>query len=181
MFGRFLAETWDADALLFYLRCRHEVMCATKCTLGARWAPGEHASRNEVVALSSCDVQRVSRNVWRENSEELIDAVEAFRENNGRLEAAQFLDIAVGQYVRARDDVAPDVADLVEAEADALVSDVALAPEIVGEIRGEVVDFLRTATVGDDVEKRLAEVRSEAAALVDALAAYAAEHALAGE
>ena len=53
--------------------------------------------------------------------------------------------------------------------------------EVVGEIRGEVVDFLRTATVGDDVEKRLAEVRGEAAALVDALAAYAAEHALAGE
>ena len=84
--------------------------------------------------------------------------------------------------MRARDDVAPDVADLVEAEADALVSDVALSEEVVGEIRGEVVDFLRTATVGDDVEKRLAEVRGEAAALVDALAAYAAEHAgLAGE
>ena len=89
-------------------------------SLGARWAPGEHASRNEVVALSPTDVQRVARNVWREHSEELVDAVEAFRETNGRLEAAQFLDIAVGQYVRARDDADPDVADLVEAEADAL-------------------------------------------------------------
>ena len=74
------------------------------------------------------------------------------------------------------------LADLVEAEADALVSDVALSEEVVGEIRGEVVDFLRTATVGDDEATRLAEVRGEAAALVDALAAYAAEHAgLAGE
>ena len=182
VFGRFLAETWDADALLFYLRCRHEVMRATKCTLGARWAPGEHAARQEVVVLSPSDVQRVARNVWREHSEELVDAVEAFRESTGRLEAAQFLDIAVGQYVRARDDVSPDVTDLLEAEADALVSDVALAPEVVGEIRGEVVDFLRTATVGDDAATRLAEVRGEAAALVDALAAYAAEHAgLAGE
>ena len=181
VFGRFLAETWDADALLFYLRCRHEVMRATKTTLGARWAPGE-AARQDVVALSPCDVQRVARNVWREHSEELVDAVEAFRESHGRLEAAQFLDIAVGQYVRARDDVSPDVADLVEAEADALVSDVALSEEVVGEIRGEVVDFLRTATVGDDEATRLAEVRGEAAALVDALAAYAAEHAgLAGE
>ena len=44
------------------------------------------------------------------------------------------------------------------------------------------MDFLRTATVGDDAATRLAEVRGEAAALVDALAAYAAEHAgLAGE
>ena len=73
---------------------------------------------------------------------------------------------------------------LLEAEADSYVSAVPLPAPVVREIRGEVMDFLRTATCEaatcDEVAKRLPELRSEAAALVDALAAYAAEHS-AGE
>ena len=183
VFGRFLSEIWDVDALLFYLRCRSEVMSATKTTLGARWAT-EPSRRAQALVLSTNGVQRVARSVWRERCDELVDTVEAFRETAGRVEASRFLELAVGAYVRHRDDANPDVAAFLESKADSYVSDVPLSAPVVREIRGEVLDFLRTATCEaatcDEVVKRLPELRSEAAALVDALAAYAAEHS-AGE